>query len=175
MEQTRMTPMDLCGLITHETVELLQTSGKDGLSSAMAMRTGLVAYAVANGLASHINDHLAWIDNELEQVSPRDGVEGVQRLREAEMPLLTPAPATQMDAVWMLFQAAVQSPRPRERNALLELAQTITAMSGLEDTLLEAEEEDTQHFAHIRAELDEVRQALHDGGQAPQPAPAACP
>ena len=175
MEQTRMTSMDLCGLITHETVDLLQTSGKDGASSAMAMRTGLVAYATANGLASGIDGHLAWIDNELEQVSPRDGVEGVQRLREAEMPLLTPAPATQMDAVWMLFRAAVQSPLSRERRALLELAQTITGMSGLEDRLLETAEEDTQLFAHIRAEVDEVRQALHDDGQAPQAALAACP
>lgn len=174
MEKVNMTPMDLCGLITHETVDLLQCSGKDGANSAAAMRTGLVAFAAANGLASGIDAHLAWIDNELEQVNPPDGTWGVQRLCEAEMSLLTPGPATQMDAVWMLFQAAVKCPQLRERNALLELAQTITAMSGLEDTLLEAAGEDTQLFEHIRAELGEVHQALR--GDRPVDSMAqACP
>lgn len=174
MEKTKMAPMELCGLITHETVDLLQCSGKDGVSSAIAMRTGLVAFAAANELSSSIDAHLAWIDNELEQVNPPDGTEGVQRLREADADLLTPDPATQMDVVWMLFQTAVKSPQRRERNALLELAQTITAMSGLEDTLLETAEEDTQLFEHIQAELDEVHQALH--GDRPVDSMAqACP
>ena len=74
----------------------------------------------------------------------------------------------------MLFQTAVKSPQRRERNALLELAQTITTISGLEDTLLETAEEDTQLFEHIQAELDEVHQALH--GDRPVDSMAqACP
>jgi len=161
----------LCDLIAHETVDILQGAGEGSVNTAMAMRAGLVVFAAANGLVSSVNDHLAWIDRELRLAKqPDPAAADGQHLLEPDRSMAVPK-AAQMDIVWGLFQAAVQAERFRERKALLELAQTLTGMCGLNGALLETAMEDTQIYEQLHAELDEVRQALHGG----EPAPQSCP
>ena len=64
-ERTPFTPVDLCGLIAHETASMLYGVGADSIPSAETMRAGLETFAAAAG-AVDISIHLAWIDSELE-------------------------------------------------------------------------------------------------------------
>ena len=60
-----MTPMDLCNLITHETVALLYGADGDGIDTAEELRDAMKVYAAACGLEDDVSVHLAWIDSEL--------------------------------------------------------------------------------------------------------------
>ena len=48
-ERTPFTPVDLCGLIAHETASMLYGVGADSIPSAETMRAGLETFAAAAG------------------------------------------------------------------------------------------------------------------------------
>ena len=52
-DRTTLTPLDLCILIAHETVSLLNTDA-EALDAALQLRTGLEVYAAPSGLSRDI-------------------------------------------------------------------------------------------------------------------------
>lgn len=155
------TPEDLCGLIAHETAAMLYGVGADSIPSAETMRKGLETFAAAAGVAD-IRTHLAWIDSELDSAREfeRTGQDTAHLLVPDRLNAV-PEAATQMEAVWELFSAAVRMPRQQDRQAMKELAVTMTEAGGLDDVLLGTKPEGPYLTASgLRAELEEVRAAL---------------
>ena len=56
---TALTPLDLCTLIAHETVSLLNAD-TGALETAAQLREGLTILAAAKGLTDDAGDLLAW-------------------------------------------------------------------------------------------------------------------
>lgn len=161
-ERTPFTPVDLCGLIAHETASMLYGVGADSIPSAETMRAGLETFAAAAG-AVDISIHLAWIDSELESAREfeRTGQDTAHLLDPGRLNAV-PDAAVQMEAVWEFFRAAVRLPDQRERNALRELAVILADVGGLSDILLGASLPDGQRLTagDLRSELAEVSTAL---------------
>lgn len=161
-ERTPFTPVDLCGLIAHETASMLYGVGADSIPSAETMRAGLETFAAAAG-AVDISIHLAWIDSELESAREfeRTGQDTVHLLDPDRLNAV-PDAAVQMEAVWEFFRAAVRLPDQQERNALRELAVILADVGGLSDILLGASLPDGQRLTagDLRSELAEVSTAL---------------
>ena len=155
------TPEDLCGLIAHEAAAMLYGVGADGIPSAETMRRGLETFAAAMGVED-ISPHLAWIDSELESAREfeRSG-QDTAHLLDPDRLNAVPEATMQMEAVWELFGAAVRMPRQQDRQAMKDLAVTMTEASGLDDVLLGTTPEGPYlSAASLRAELEEVRAAL---------------
>jgi hypothetical protein len=69
--------------------------------------------------------------------------------------------AVQMEAVWKLFSAAVRMPRQQDRQAMKDMAVTMTEAGGLDDVLLGTSLEGPRlTISSLRAELETVRAAL---------------
>lgn len=98
-ERTPFTPVDLCGLIAHETAAMLYGVGADSIPSAEAMRAGLETFAAAAG-GVDVSTHLAWIDSELESVREfeRTGRD-TSHLLDPDKLNAVPEVAMQMEAV----------------------------------------------------------------------------
>ena len=169
--RTPLTPLDLCILISHETVSLLNTDA-EATNSALQLRTGLDVFAAASKLSGDVIPLLMWIDREMESARQFTATEqDTPHLIDPDRLLPVPDAAAQLNAVWMLFQTAVKSTWDH-RHTLLETARTLTEMGGLEDMLL------TTHVpavgflkaADLRAELEEVRTALQSQEAAGQTA-----
>ncbi len=159
--RTALTPLDLCILISHETVSLLNTDA-EALNAALRLRTGLDVFAAANELSGEVIPLLAWIDQEMESARQFTATEqDTPHLLGPDRLLPVPDATAQLDAVWMLFQTAVKAPEDY-RQTLLETAKTLTEMGGLEDMLLttHAPAAGFLRAEDLRAELDEVRMAL---------------
>ncbi len=161
-ERTPFTPVDLCGLIAHETASMLYGVGADSIPSAETMRAGLETFAAAAG-AVDISIHLAWIDSELESAREfeRTGQDTAHLLDPGRLNAV-PDAAVQMEAVWEFFRAAVRLPDQQERNALRELAVILADVGGLSDILLGASLPDGHRLTagDLRSELAEVSTAL---------------
>ena len=160
-ERTPFTPVDLCGLIAHETAAMLYGVGADSIPSAETMRRGLETFAAAVGVED-INPHLAWIDSELESAREfeRSG-QDTAHLLDPDRLNAVPEAAAQMEAVWELFSAAVRMPRQQDRQAMKDLAVTMTEAGGLDNVLLGTTPEGPYLSADgLRSELEEVRAAL---------------
>lgn len=155
--RSALTPLDLCILIAHETVSLLNADA-EALDSALRLRTGLDVYAAASELGKEVIPLLMWIDREMESARQYTATEqDTPHLISPDRLLPVPDAAAQLNAVWMLFQTAVNAPEDY-RQTLLETARTLTEMGGLEDMLL------TTGFVSVedlRTELEDVRVALH--------------
>lgn len=170
-----LTPMDLCTLIARETVFLLNTSVKDR-PSALRLRMGLGIFAAACEREKETVPLQMWIDQELENTH-RDASSGqsIPHLINPNWLSFMPDAATLLDAVWMLFQAAVQSPWD-DRQTLLETAKTLTEIGELENILLNIDAPDYGFLkvTDLRDELDSVRIAFRHqeaaGQNAGQPA-----
>lgn len=161
-ERTPFTPMDLCGLIAHETAAILYGAGADGIPSAETLREGLVVYAAAAGVTDIIV-HLAWIDSELESAREfeRTG-QDTPHLLDPDRLNTVPDAAVQMEAVWEFFRAAVLLPNRKERDTLQNLAITLTDMGGLSDVVLGTPLPAGPYLTaeDLRSELAEVSVAL---------------
>ena len=161
-ERTAFTPVDLCGLIAHETTAMLYGVGADGIPSAETMRTGLEMFAAAAGVPD-ISTHLAWIDSELESAREfeRTG-QDTAHLLEPDRLNVMPEAAIQMEAVWELFGAAVRMLRQQDRQAMKDLAVTLADTGGLSDALLGTPLPAGPKLTatELQNELAEVRQAL---------------
>ena len=135
--RTTLTPLDLCTLIAHETVSLLNADA-EALGTAAQLREGLTVLAAAKGLTDDAGDLLTWIDREVESAKQFTATEtDAPHLIDPDSLLLTPDAATQMEMVWTLFQASVDQPQ-EQRRVLLDTARALTEMGGLEDMLLTA-------------------------------------
>ena len=149
--RSALTPLDLCTLIAHETVSLLNADA-EALDSALRLRTGLDVYAAASELGKEVIPLLMWIDREMD----------TPHLISPDRLLPVPDAAAQLNAVWMLFQPAVNAPEDY-RQTLLETARTLTEMGGLEDMLLTTKIPAAGFVSveDLRTELEDVRVALH--------------
>ncbi|MEY8259707.1 hypothetical protein AALA80_05105 [Oscillospiraceae bacterium 50-60] len=160
-DRTALTPLDLCILIAHETVSLLNTDA-EALDAALRLRTGLDVFAAASGLSGDAIPLLMWIDQEMEGARQFTAAEqDTPHLIDPDRLLPVPDAAAQLDAVWMLFQAVVNASGDY-RQTLLETARTLTEMGGLEDMLLTTKIPAAGFLSveDLRAELEEVRMAL---------------
>ena len=158
-----MTPMDLCNLITHETVALLYGADGDGIDTAEELRDAMKVYAAACGLEDDVSVHLAWIDSVLACARQfADTGEDTPHLLDPDRLIITPNAAMQVELLWSIFRAAVGEWDAQKRKSLLELAIMVTDMGGLEDKLLYGEEP-SDHSAtceDYQRELEEVQTAL---------------
>lgn len=169
--RTTLTTLDLCTLIAHEAVSLLITDA-DALDTAAQLREGLSILAAANGLADDAGDLLAWIDHEMASAQRfNDTGKDTPHLVDPDSLLPVPEAAAQLNAVWTLFQTAVDQPQ-EQRRILLNTARTVTEMGGLEDMLLTTNIPAVGFLSaeDLRVELEEVRTALQaqntqNGGQ----------
>ena len=84
-----------------------------------------------------------------------------QPLIDPDRLLPVPDAYAQMDAVWMIFQTAVERPL-EQRHILLNMARTLTEIGGLEDMLLTTNIPAVGFLTaeDLRAELEDVRMAL---------------
>ena len=135
--RTALTPLDLCTLIAHETVSLLNADA-EALGTAAQLREGLAVLSAAKELTDDAGDLLTWIDREVESAKQFAATEtDGPHLIDPDALLPTPDAATQLDVVWALFQTSVDLPK-KQRQILLSTARTLTEMGGLEDMLLTA-------------------------------------
>ena len=159
--ETTLTPLDLCVLIAHDAVSLLSTDA-EAMNAALQLRTGLERYAAASELSRDAILLLMWIDREMGRACQSAAAgQDAPYLMGPERLLPVPVAAVQLEAVWMLFQAAVRSPE-RDRQTLLETARTITGMGRLEDMRLTTKVPAAGFLKveDLRAELDEVRRVF---------------
>ena len=104
-----------------------------------------------------------WIDREMESARQYTATEqDTPHLISPDRLLPVPDAAAQLNAVWMLFQTAVNAPEDY-RQTLLETARTLTEMGGLEDMLLTTKIPAAGFVSveDLRTELEDVRVALH--------------
>ena len=159
--RTPLTPIDLCTLIAHETVALLNAD-PDAAETAAQLREGLQIVVAANGLTKGAGLLVTWVDWEMACVQQfaKAGIETSPLLHPDRL-LPVPDAYAQMDVIWLLFQTAVES-APEHRRTLLETARTVTEMGGLEDMLLTTKIPAVGFLSaeDLRAELEDVRMAL---------------
>ena len=159
--RTTLTPLDLCTLIAHETVSLLNADA-EALGTAAQLREGLTVLAAAKELTDDASDLLTWIDQEVESAKQFTATEtDGPHLIDPDSLLPTPDAATQLDVVWALFQISVDLPK-KQRQILLSTARALTEMGGLEDMLLTANDPAAGSLTaeDLRIELEDVRTAL---------------
>ena len=102
--RSALTPLDLCTLIAHETVSLLNADA-EALDSALRLRTGLDVYAAASELGKEVIPLLMWIDREMESARQYTATEqDTPHLISPDRLLPVPDAAAQLNAVWMLFR-----------------------------------------------------------------------
>ena len=159
--RTALTPLDLCTLIAHETVSLLCTDAET-METAAQLREGLTVLAAAKGLMDDAGDLLTWIDQEMEAARQFTATgTDAPHLIDPDSLLPTPDAATQIEMVWVLFQAAVDQPQ-EQRRILLDTARTLTEMGGMEDMLLTANAPAAGSLTaeDLQIEREDVRAAL---------------
>ena len=159
--RTALTPLDLCTLIAHETVSLLNTDA-EALGTAARFREGLVVFSAAKELTDDASDLLTWIDQEVESAKQFAATEmDGPHLIDPDSLLPTPDAATQLDVVWALFQTSVDLPK-KQRQILLSTARALTEMGGLEDMLLTANDPAAGSLTaeDLQIEREDVRAAL---------------
>lgn len=167
-----LTPLDVCTLMAHEAAALLNVD-VDAVGSAEDFRDAMGLFSFVHELRD-ADTLLAWADAELDSARQfaQTGRDSAHLIAPDRL-LLVPTPAMQMDAVWMLFQTAVQRTlTQKQRQTLLELARLLTDIAGLEDMLLTTEVPAGGFLTAkaLRAELEDVRTALQ-GPQTDSPIP----
>ena len=159
--RTPLTPLDLCTLIAHEAVSLLNAD-PEAAEAAAQLREGLQIMVAANELISDAGPLVTWVDWEMASVQ-QFAKAGIDTLPLIAPERLLPVPDAyeQMDVIWLLFQTAVESAQ-EHRRTLLETARTVTEMGGLEDMLLTTNIPAVGFLTaeDLRAELEDVRMAL---------------
>lgn len=161
--RTRFTPTEVCTLISHETVSMLDTVQTEIPQCVRECRTALEALTTAHNLGEDGETLLNWLDTEIANAE-LFATDGVNLPYLIDMTCLNPEPdaAAQMDLIWALFEtAAMEKCRPEQRQALLSTARTVTEMCGMEDLLLAAPRPNAAKLAKgLSAELDDIRCAL---------------
>lgn len=161
--QTSLTPIEVCTLIAHETVTLLDTVQTKLPQCVGEFRTALAALTEFHDLGRDGETLLAWVDGEIANAEKfvADGTNLPNLIDTCQMNTV-PDAATQMEVVWALFgAAAMERCGPDQRRALLNTARTVTEMCGLDDLLLATLKPNTAKLADgLHDELADIRDAL---------------
>ena len=157
----KMDPIDVSTLLTHEIAALLHGADRDGIAAAEELRQELDVFRRITRQEDAV--HPAWVQWELDRA--RTAVEtGAETpgLLGAEQLVRAPEPTAQMDALWSFFETAVHVPEETDRQTLLDLAETLAGLWGLEDQHREGmdAEDHPATLEELRHELEEVRTLL---------------
>lgn len=161
--QTRFTPTEVCTLVAHEAVSMLDTVQTEIPQCVRECRTALEALTTIHNLGEDGETLLDWLDTEIANAELYV-TDGKNLPYLIDMTCLNPEPdaATQMDLIWALFEtAAMEKCGPEQRQALLSTARTVTEMCGLDDLLLATLRPNGAKLAKgLNTELDDIRCAL---------------
>ena len=161
--QTRFTPTEVCTLVAHEAVSMLDTVQTEIPQCVREYRTALEALTMIHNLGEDGETLLDWLDTEIANAELYV-TDGRNLPYLIDMTCLNPEPdaAAQMDLIWALFETAAREEcGPEQRQALLSTARTVTEMCGLDDLLLATIRPNTAKLAAgVRDELDDVHTAL---------------
>ena len=161
--QTRFTPTEVCTLVAHEAVSMLDTVQTEIPQCVRECRTALEALTTIHDLGEDGETLLDWLDTEIANAELYV-TDGRNLPYLIDMTCLNPEPdaAAQMDLIWALFETAAREEcGPEQRQALLSTARTVTEMCGMEDLLLAAPRPNAAKLAKgLSAELDDIRYAL---------------
>lgn len=157
-----LSPIEVCTLMAHETVALLDAADSEALDAAAEFRDALRVFTVAHGLDEDGETLLAWVDTEIENARQfAAGGEDSPHLIGPDRLLPVPNASAQLDAVWMLFEAAANEHDAGSRQSLLSAARMLTDMGGLDELLLTAKQpRNVLSAAALQTELADVRMAL---------------
>ena len=162
--QTSLTPTEVCTLVAHETVTLLDTVQTELPQCVGKLRAALAALTELHDLGRDGETLLAWVDEEIANAEKfvADGTNLPNLIDTCQMDTV-PDAVTQMEVVWALFgAAAMEGCGPEQRRALLNTARTVTEMCGLDDLLLATLKPNTAKLAEgLHDELADVCDALH--------------
>ena len=131
-----LTPTEVCTLMAHETVSLLET--EDTLETASLCRTAIEAFCRMRELGEAGEALLLWVDTELESAK-LFATEGKDSLHfiDSDRLLKVPDAAAQLSMIWALFETAAMAGCGLDsRQALLNAARAFTEMGGLDDMIL---------------------------------------
>ena len=157
-----LSPIEVCILMAHETVALLDAADGEALDAAAEFREALKVFSEVQGLGEDGEIVLAWVDTEIENAKQfAAGGTDSPHLIEPDQLLPVPNAAAQMDAVWMLFETAADEYDAGLRQSLLSAARMLTDMGGLDDLLLTVKQpNNVLNAAALQSELADVRAAL---------------
>lgn len=161
--QTRFTPTEVCTLVAHEAVSMLDTVQTEIPQCVRECRTALEALTTVHDLGEDGKALLDWLDTEIAnaELYVTNG-KNLPYLIDMTCLNTEPDAATQMDLIWALFEtAAMEECRPEQRQALLNAARMVTEMCGLDDLLLATLRPNGAKLAEgLHTELDDIRAAL---------------
>ena len=157
-----LSSIEVCTLMAHETVALLDAADSAVLDAAAEFREALKVFSAAQGLGEDGEALLAWVDAEIENAELFAGGGGDSpHLIDPDRLLPVPNAAAQLDAVWALFETAADERKTGSRKSLLSAARMLTDMGGLSDLLLTARQPSkVLSAAALQSELADVRVAL---------------
>ena len=157
-----LSPAEVCTLMAHETVALLDAVDDDVLNDAAEFREALRVFSTAQGLGKDGETLLAWVDAEIENARQfAAGGKDSPHLIDPDRLLPVPNAAAQLDAVWALFETAADERKSGARQSLLSAARMLTDMGGLDDLILTARQpQKVLSAAALQSELADVRAAL---------------
>lgn len=159
-----LTPTEVCTLVAHEAVVLLDAVETEVPSCVSEFRTALETLNAVHHLGSDGQALLSWLDAEIASAErfAADGTNLPNLIDTCQMDTV-PDAVTQMEVVWALFgAAAMEGCGPEQRRALLNTARTVTEMCGLDDLLLATLKPNTAKLAEgLHDELADIRDALH--------------
>lgn len=161
--QTRFTPTEVCILVAHEAVSMLDTVQTEIPQCVRECRTALEALTTIHDLGEDGETLLDWLDTEIANAELYV-TDGKNLPYLIDMTCLNPEPdaAAQMDLIWALFETAAREEcGPEQRQALLSTARTVTEMCGLDDLLLGTLKPNAAKLAEgLNAELADVHAEL---------------
>lgn len=131
-----LTPTEVCTLMAHETVSLLESA--DTLETASLCRTAIEAFCRMRELGETGEALLIWVDMELEgaKLFATEGKDSLH-LIDSDRLLKVPDAEAQLAMIWSLFEAAAMAGCGLDsRRVLLNAARTFTEMGGLDDMIL---------------------------------------
>ena len=162
-DRTYLTPTEVCTLIAHEAVVLLDTMESEVPSCVSEFRTALETLNVVHHLGRDGQALLSWLDAEIASAErfAADGTSLPNLIDTCRLDT-TPDAVAQMELVWLLFDtAAKEECGPKQRRALMSTARTITEMCGLDDQLLSTLKPNAANLAEgLDAELADVHAEL---------------
>ena len=157
-----LSPIEVCTLMAHKAVALLDVADSEALDAAAEFREALKVFSTAQGLGEAGETLLAWVDAEIENAEQfAAGGEDSPHLIDPDRLLPVPNAAAQLDAVWALFETAADECETGSRQSLLSAAHMLTDLGGLSDLLLTARQpKKVLSAAALQSELADVRAAL---------------
>ena len=131
-----LTSTEICTLMAHETVSLLESA--DTLETASLCRTAIEAFYRMRELGEAGEALLLWVDAELEgaKLFAAEGKDSLHFI-DSDRLLKVPDATAQLAMIWALFETAAMAGCGLDsRQALLNAARAFTEMGGLDDLIL---------------------------------------